>query len=445
MPPGRPPQADGHEEVVVTGLGTVSSLGGDVASTWRALRASRCGVRILQDDWAEELGLPVRMGAPLAADIAPLLTARERRRLDRASQCALLAAREAWEQACAPRVAAERLAVSLAPGIGPVLSVMDTWDTLRSRGPRRVAPTAVPALMPNAPAATVGIELGAAAGVHSPVSACASGAEAIAYGADLVRLGRADVVVAGGTDAALHPMTVAAFAAMRALSTRNEEPLTASRPFAPDRDGFVLSEGAGVLVLESGEHARGRGAPVLAVLSGAGVTADAFDVARPEPGGTQQEQALRRALEDAGLSPDQVGHVNAHATSTPAGDAVEAEVLSRTVPQAAVSATKSATGHPLGGAGGLEAVLTVMALVTQWAPPTLLPAGIDPQIAMTGLDVVGPAGRPLREVDAAVSTSFGFGGHNVALVFSRDAATTGEVRTPTPWPPSTQGGDRASR
>ncbi|AYD89701.1 beta-ketoacyl-[acyl-carrier-protein] synthase family protein [Actinomyces sp. 2119] len=431
MPPG-PSRPDGPGEVVVTGLGAVSSLGGDVPSTWRALRASCCGVRILEDEWVDEFRLPVRIGAPLATDVTALLTVKERRRLDRASQCALLAAREAWVQARSPRVEAERLAVSLAPGMGPVLSVMGTWDTLRSRGPRRVAPTAVPALMPNAPAATVGIELGAAAGIHSPVSACASGAEAIAYGADLIRLGRADVVVAGGTDAALHPMTVAAFAAMRALSTRNEEPLTASRPFAPDRDGFVLSEGAGVLVLESGEHARGRGAHVLAIMSGTGVTADAFDVARPEPSGTQQERALRRALEDAGLGPDQVGHVNAHATSTPAGDAVEAGVLSRTVPQAAVSATKSATGHPLGGAGGLEAVLTIMALITQWAPPTLLPAGMDPQIATTGLDVVGPGGRPLRGVDAAVSTSFGFGGHNVALVFSRGPAATGGDRTPPP-------------
>ena len=328
-------------------------------------------------------------------------------------------ARQAWEQAGAPQVAPQRLAVSVSPGMGPVLSVMEAWDTLRDKGPRRVLPTAVPALMPNAPAAAVGIELGAHGGIHAPVSACASGAEAIAYGADLITLGRADVVVAGGTDAALHPMTVAAFGAMRALSTRNADPQTASRPFAPDRDGFVLGEGAGILVLERAGHAIARGARVLAVLAGSGVTADAYDVARPEPSGAEQERALRLAVERADLGADAVGHVNAHATSTPAGDVVEAGVLARTVPSAAVSATKSATGHLLGGAGGLEAVLTVMALRERWAPPTLLPAGVDPELTQLGLDVVGPQGRDLPRLTAAASTSFGFGGHNVALVFTR--------------------------
>ena len=310
--------------------------------------------------------------------------------------------------------------------MGPVLSVMEAWDALRVKGPRRVLPTAIPALMPNAPAAAVGIELGARAGIHAPVSACASGAEAIAYGADLIALGRADVVVAGGTDAALHPMTVAAFGAMRALSTRNDDPATASRPFAPDRDGFVLGEGAGILVLERAEHAMARRARVLAVLAGSGITADAYDVARPEPSGAEQERALLLALERAGLDAGAIGHVNAHATSTPAGDVVEAGVLARTVPEASVSATKSSTGHLLGGAGGLEAILTVMALRERWAPPTLLPAGVDPELAGLGLDVVGPQGRDLPELKAAASTSFGFGGHNVALVFTRDRATTAE-------------------
>nr|WP_250648962.1 MULTISPECIES: beta-ketoacyl-[acyl-carrier-protein] synthase family protein [unclassified Actinomyces] len=412
-----PPRA-----AVVTGLGTTNPLAGDVAGTWQALRASRTAVRAIDAGWAEELGLPVRIAAPLAVAPSALLTPRELRRLDRASQCALLAAREAWAQAggeaLASRVSGERLAVSLSPGMGPVLSVIQAWDALRERGPRRVLPTAVPALMPNAPAATVGIELGARAGVHAPVSACASGAEAIAHAADLIALDRADVVVAGGTDAALHPMTVAAFAAMRALSTRNEEPATASRPFAPDRDGFVLGEGAGVLVLEAAEHAAARGAAVLAVLAGAGVTADGYDVARPEPSGAEQERALRLALGRGGIDPAEVGHVNAHATSTPAGDVVEARVLARTVPVAAVSATKSSTGHLLGGAGGLEAVLAVMALVEGWLPPTLLPAGIDTEVSATGLDVVGPGGRRAPGLRVAVSTSFGFGGHDVALAFT---------------------------
>ena len=406
-------------DVVVTGLGTVNPLGGDVDSTWSALHAGTCAIRPLEHGWVEGYELPVRIGAPLAINPADLLPPRQIRRLDRSSQCALLAARQAWEQAGSPQIGSQRLAVSVSPGMGPVLSVMEAWDTLRDRGPRRVLPTAVPALMPNAPAAAVGIDLGAQAGIHAPVSACASGAEAIAYGADLIALGRADVVVAGGTDAALHPMTVAAFGAMRALSTRNEDPATASRPFAPDRDGFVLGEGAGILVLERAEHAAARGAQALAVLAGSAVTADAFDVARPEPSGTQQERALRLALERAGLDAGRIGHVNAHATSTPAGDIVEAGVLSRSLPAAAVSATKSATGHLLGGAGGLEAVLTVMALRERWAPPTLQPAGLDPELIELGLDVVGPQGRSLPDLEAAASTSFGFGGHNVALVFTR--------------------------
>ena len=406
-------------DVVVTGLGTVNPLGGDVDSTWSALHAGTCAIRPLEHGWVEGYELPVRIGAPLAINPADLLPPRQIRRLDRSSQCALLAARQAWEQAGSPQIGSQRLAVSVSPGMGPVLSVMEAWDTLRDRGPRRVLPTAVPALMPNAPAAAVGIDLGAQAGIHAPVSACASGAEAIAYGADLIALGRADVVVAGGTDAALHPMTVAAFGAMRALSTRNEDPATASRPFAPDRDGFVLGEGAGILVLERAEHAAARGAQALAVLAGSAVTADAFDVARPEPSGTQQERALRLALERAGLDAERIGHVNAHATSTPAGDIVEAGVVARSLPAAAVSATKSATGHLLGGAGGLEAVLTVMALRERWAPPTLQPVGVDPELIELGLNVAGPQGRSLPDLEAAASTSFGFGGHNVALVFTR--------------------------
>ena len=413
-------------DVVVTGLGTINPLGGDAASTWAALHAGTCAIRALEPSWVDDYELPVRIGAPLAIDPAEMLSPRQMRRLDRASQCALLAARQAWEQAGPPQVAPQRLAVSVSPGMGPVLSVMEAWDALRVKGPRRVLPTAVPALMPNAPAAAVGIELGARAGIHAPVSACASGAEAIAYGADLIALGRADVVVAGGTDAALHPMTVAAFGAMRALSTRNDDPATASRPFAPDRDGFVLGEGAGILVLERAEHAMARRARVLAVLAGSGITADAHDVARPEPSGAEQERALLLALERAGLDAGAIGHVNAHATSTPAGDVVEAGVLARTVPEASVSATKSSTGHLLGGAGGLEAVLTVMALRERWAPPTLLPAGVDPELAGLGLDIAGPQGRDLPELEAAASTSFGFGGHNVALVFTRDRATTAE-------------------
>ena len=416
---GQPPGQEAESEVVITGLGATTPLGGNVASTWEALRSGECAVRPIGQEWAEEMGLPVRIAAPLAVEPADVLSPKELRRLDRSSQLALIASREAWAQAGSPEVDGERLAVSIAPGMGPVLSVMEAWDALRERGPRRVAPTAVPALMPNSPAVAVGIELGARAGIHSPVAACASGAEAIAHGADLISLGRADMVLAGGTDAALHPMTVAAFAAMRALSTRNDDPAGASRPLAADRDGFVLGEGAGVVVLESAGHARARGAHPLARLAGWALTADAMDVARPDPTGAQQERALRQALDQAGLAPGELGHINAHATSTPAGDIVEARVIARTAPGAALSATKSATGHLLGGAGGLEAVLAAMAIVEEFLPPTLLPGGIDPEIADLGLDVVGPDGREAPGLASAASTSFGFGGHNAALVLRR--------------------------
>ncbi|QKD79839.1 beta-ketoacyl-[acyl-carrier-protein] synthase family protein [Actinomyces marmotae] len=410
---------DPERQVVITGLGATTPLGGDVASTWRALRSGACAVRAITEDWAEDMGLPVRIAAPLAVEPSGVLGPRELRRLDRASQLALIAAREAWAQAGSPEIDQERLAVSISPGMGPVLSVMGAWDALRERGARRVAPTAVPALMPNAPAVAVGIELGARAGIHSPVAACASGAEAIAHGADLIALGRADMVLAGGTDAALHPMTIAAFAAMRALSTRNDDPAGASRPLAADRDGFVLGEGAGVVVLESAAHARARGARPLAHLAGSAITADAMDIARPDPTGAQQERALRQALAQAGLAPAELGHINAHATSTPAGDLVEARMITRVAPGAALSATKSATGHLLGGAGGLEAVLAAMAIVDGFLPPTLLPGRIDPEIADLGLDVVGPDGREAPGLGSAASTSFGFGGHNAALVLRR--------------------------
>lgn len=403
------------ERVVVTGLGTINPLGVDVEQTWAGARAGRCAISALEAPWVDEYGLAVRVAGQLPTPTSELLSAREVRRLDPATQCALIAARQAWAQAfgSTAQVEPERLAVSFSPGMGCVTTVMEAWDTLRTKGPRRVAPTTVPALMPNAPAATLAMEFTARAGAHAPVSACASGAEAVSYGADLIRLGRADVVVAGGCDDALHPLTVAAFAAMRALST-NPDPAGACRPFASDRDGFVLGQGAGSLVLEAESYAKARGAKILAYLDGSAVTCDAYDVARPMADGHCQEQALRQAIAQAGISPAQVGHVNAHATSTPAGDGVEAAMLARVVPQAAVSATKSMTGHLLGGAGGLEAVLTVLALAEQWAPPTLMPGELE---AQTDIDVVGPQGRQLK-TQAAASTSFGFGGHNVALVFT---------------------------
>ncbi len=406
--------------VVVTGLGATSPLGGDVASTWASLLAGRSGARALAKDWAPEL--PVQIAAPAAVDPATVLDRVQARRLDRCEQFALVAAREAWADAGRPRVAPERLGVVVSSGIGGIASTLAAYDTLREKGWQRLSPFTVPMLMPNGSAGWIGIELNARAGVHTTVSACASGAEAIGYAVGMIRSGRADVVLAGGTEAAIIPLNIAAFAAMRALSTRNDEPERASRPFDKGRDGFLLGEGAGMVVLESAGHAAARGAVVHAVAAGAGYSADAHHIAQPEPTGTGVVAAIEHALADAGLTPEQVVHVNAHATSTPAGDAVEGQAIVAALGPAAagvvVSATKSMTGHLLGGAGALESVATILALREGVAPPTINlddpddEAGVD--IATEPRDLKPHSNAPM----AALNNSFGFGGHNVTLAFT---------------------------
>ncbi len=400
----------------VTGLGALTPLGGSVAETWAALLAGRSGVRQLEETWAQ--GLPVRVAAPLAEDPALRLDRVAARRLDRVEQTALLAAREAWADAGSPTVDPERLAVVIGTGVGGVQTLLSSYDTLLARGPRPISPFSVPMLMANGPAATIGLELGARAGVHAPVSACASGAEAISLGLDLLRLGRADVVVVGGAEAAIHALPLAGFAAMRALSTSTGDPAAASRPFDKGRDGFVLGEGAGVLVLETHAHAAARGARVHAVLAGAGQANDSFNVALPEPSGRGAAASISRALADAGLAPADVVHLNAHATSTPAGDVAEARAVRLALGAAAdgvaVSATKSMTGHLLGAAGAVEAVATVLALRERLAPAT---RNLDDPDDEVDLDLVRMTPRALP-VGSALSTSFGFGGHDVALVFS---------------------------
>jgi len=405
--------------VVVTGLGATTPLGGDVASTWAGLLEARSGVRRLDAEWAAEL--PVRIAAPVAVEPTEVLDRVEARTLDRAQQFALVAAREAWADAgFSPEagVDPERLAVVVGTGIGGVLTLLTQYDALRERGARRVSPHTVPMLMPNGPAATVGLALTARAGVHTPVSACASGAEAIALALDLLRAGRADVVVAGGTEAAIASLPIAGFAAMRALSTREDEPETASRPYDKARDGFVLGEGAAVLVLETREHAHRRGARVYAEFAGAGISADAHHVAAPEPTGAGAARALALAMRDAGLQPSDVVHVNAHATSTPLGDVAEANALRTALGDAAstipVTATKSCTGHLLGAAGALEAAITVLSLHHGVVPPT---RNLDDPDDEVGLDVVRFEPRALAPGGAALSNSFGFGGHNVTLAF----------------------------
>jgi 3-oxoacyl-[acyl-carrier-protein] synthase II len=406
--------------VVVTGLGAITPVGADVPSTWEALKAGRSGVQQLTDDWAAEL--PARIAGWAAADPATLIDRVQARRLDRCEQFALVAAREAWAHAGSPDVDPERLGVVVSSGIGGVASTLSAYDTLKEKGWQRLSPFTVPMLMPNGAAGWLAIELGAKAGVHTTVSACASGAEAIGYAMDMIRMGRADVVLAGGTEAAIVPLNIAAFAAMRALSTRNDEPERASRPFDKGRDGFVLGEGAGMVVLESEEHARRRGAQVLAVAAGSGYSADAHHIAQPEPSGHGIVAAIKAVLADASLDPDQVVHVNAHATSTPAGDAVEGQAIAAALGTAAdgvvVSATKSMTGHLLGGAGAVEAVATILALRDRVAPPTINlddpdeDARVD--IATKPRELTPHGSAPM----AALNNSFGFGGHNVTLAFT---------------------------
>lgn len=402
--------------VLVTGLGATTPLGGDVASTWAGLLDARSGVRRLDDEWAAEL--PVRIAARAAVDPGEVLDRVEARTLDRSQQFALVAAREAWADAGIEGVDPDRLAVVVASGIGGVLTLLAQYDILRERGARRVSPHTVPMLMPNGPAAAVGLALTARAGVHTPVSACASGAEAIALALDLLRAGRADVVVAGGTEAAIASLPLAGFAAMRALSTREDEPEAASRPYDKARDGFVLGEGAALLVLETEEHARNRGARAYAELAGAGISADAHHVAAPEPTGAGAGRALSLAMRDAALQPADVVHVNAHATSTPLGDVAEARALRIALGDAAntvaVTATKSCTGHLLGAAGALEAAVTVLSLRNGVVPPT---RNLDDPDDEVGLDVVRFEPRALPPGGAALSNSFGFGGHNVTLAF----------------------------
>ena len=407
-------------EVVITGLGATTPLGGDVPSTWAAALAGESGARPFDNDWVETYELPVTFAAQLRVPPSEVLSRPEMKRMDPSAQYAIVALREAWADAGAPEVEPTRLGAVVSSGIGGIWTTLDAWDTLREKGARRVLPMTVPMLMPNSPTAYVGLELGAQAGAHALVSACASGAEAIGYAAEMIRTGRADVVVAGGTEAAIHPMPIAAFAASRTLSTRNDDPTAASRPYDVERDGFVLGEGAGIVVLESAAHAAARGARVHARIAGVGLSADGYHMTSPEPEGRGQIAAMRRALEDAGVAAADVAHVNAHATSTTVGDLVEARsiraVLGTAADGVALSATKSMTGHLLGGAGALETIFTVLALRERTAPPTINVSQPDPELV---LDLVRDTPRALAGGQvAAINNSFGFGGHNVALVLT---------------------------
>lgn len=412
--------------VVVTGLGATTPLGGDVASTWEGMLAGRSGVVRLKESWADEL--PVKIGAPVAVDPTEVLERVEARKLDRSAQLAVVAALEAWKDAGfglreENPVERERLGVAYASGIGGMQTLLSSWDILKEKGPRRVSPLAIPMLMANAPAANISLRIGAKAGVHTPVSACASSNESISLGLDMIRLGRADVVLVGGTEGVLHPMPVAAFGQMQAMSRRNDEPARASRPWDVDRDGFVLGEGSVAMVIETLEHAQARGARIYGELAGAGITSDANDMVLPDPSGVSQARAMTRALKEADLAPEQVNHVNAHATSTPQGDVTEAVSIRMALGEntdAIVTATKSMTGHLLGGAGALESMATLLALYHRTVPPTINLDNPEPDL---GIDIASKV-RELPDGDlAGLNNSFGFGGHNVAVAFTNQFAT----------------------
>lgn len=405
--------------VVVTGLGATTPVGGTAPATWDAVLAGRSGARPIPQEWVAEHELPVTFAAQIHTPPSEVMRKVEVRRNDPSGQYALLASREAWADAGSPEIEPERLGVAVGSGIGGVWTLLDQWENLRTRGPRRVFPLTVPMLMPNGPAAAVSLDLSARAGAHCPVSACASGAEGMGLAFSMIRSGRADMMVAGGTEAAIHPLPIAAFAAMTALSSRNDDPERASRPYDVDRDGFVMAEGAAVMVLEAEEHALARGARIYAEIVGVGMSSDAYHITAGEPDGAGAARAMAEAVADADLSIGDIGHINAHATSTPVGDAAEARAIRRAFGDHAdripVTATKSMTGHLLGAAGALEAVLTVQTLHQRQVPATINLDRQDPQI---DLDVVTGAPRALPEGDlAAVNNSFGFGGVNVALAF----------------------------
>ena len=359
--------------VVVTGLGATTPLGGDVATTWSALLAGKSGIRTLSEEWANTI--PVNFAGRVAQEPSEVMDRVEMRRMDRSEQFAIVAAREAWKDAGSPEIDGERLGVVIASGIGGLITLLDQHEILKEKGSRFVSPHTVPMLMPNGPAANVGLEFKARAGVHTPVSACASGAEAIGYAMEMIRNNRADVIVSGGVEAAIHALPMAGFAAMKALSTRSDNPAAASRPYDLDRDGFVLGEGGGILILEELDHAIARGARIYCEIAGQGLTSDGYHIAAPDPDGAGVQRAIKLALQDSGLTTKDIVHLNAHATSTPAGDVAEANALRLALgsdaDHVAVSATKSMTGHLLGGAGAIESVFIVKALQDRMAPPTI--------------------------------------------------------------------------
>jgi 3-oxoacyl-[acyl-carrier-protein] synthase II len=406
------------KKIVVTGIGATSPLGGTAPESWTALLAGESGISTIDKPWVAELDLPVHFAGQAKVRPEEVLERVEYKRLDPSAQLALISAREAWADAGSPSDDPIRIGVDYSTGIGGLWTLLDAWDTLKEKGPRRVLPMTIPMLMPNAAAAAISMSIPSRAYARTDVSACASSTEAIANAYVHLQAGLADVVIAGGTESVVHPMPIASFAAMQALSKRNDSPTTASRPFDVTRDGFVLGEGAATLVIETEEHALARGAKIYAELAGGAVTSDSYHITAPDPEGSAAARAMKAALEQAGARPEDVAHVNAHATSTPVGDVAEYRSLLRVfgdhLPNIAVSATKAATGHLLGGTGALEAIFTILALRDRTAPPTINLTEQDPEIP---LDVVTSPRALGNGPLLAISNSFGFGGHNAVVAF----------------------------
>ncbi|MGA5464576.1 3-oxoacyl-ACP synthase KasA [Mycobacterium sp. NPDC050041] len=413
----RPSTANGgFPNVVVTAVEATTSLAADVESTWKGLLAGESGIRILEDEFVDKWDLQVRIGGHLVDNVDDHMTRIDMRRMSYVQRMSKLLSRRLWENAGVPEVDPDRFAVIIGTGLGGGEKIVETYDAMNEGGPRKVSPLAVQMIMPNGAAAVAGLELGARAGVITPVSACSSGSEAIAHGWRQIVMGDADFAVVGGVEGGIEALPIAAFSMMRAMSTNNDNPAGASRPFDKNRDGFVFGEAGAMMIIETEEHAKARGAKPLARLMGAGITSDAYHMVAPDPNGLRAGQAMKRAMETAGLSPKDIEHVNAHATATPIGDTAEASAIRVAgVEHAAVYAPKSALGHSIGAVGALESILTVLALRDGVIPPTLNYETPDPEI---DLDVV--AGEPrYGEYKYAINNSFGFGGHNVALAFGR--------------------------
>ncbi|MGU3294001.1 KasA/KasB family beta-ketoacyl-ACP synthase [Williamsia sp. M5A3_1d] len=409
--------AGNFPSVVVTSMVASTSVGEDLDSTWKGLLAGETGIKTLTDEFLTKYELPVRIGGKLVKDPTEEVSRVEARRMSYVERMAHVMSKRLWEQAGEPDVDKDRLAVVLGTGLGGGDALIAAHDAMTLTGNyRKVSPLAVPMTMPNGPAAVIGLNVGARAGVITPVSACSSGSEAIAHAWRHIVLGDADMVVTGGVEGFIDAVPIASFAMMRAMSTRNDDPAAASRPFDKDRDGFVFGEAAALLILEREDHARARGAHIHARLLGQGITSDGYHLVAPHPEGLGAARAMARALETAGLQRTDITHVNAHATSTSIGDTAEAMAINSAIGEhAAVYAPKSALGHSIGAVGALESVLTVKAIEDGVIPPTLNLDNMDPEC---NLDVV--AGEPrYGHIDYAINNSFGFGGHNVALAFGR--------------------------